>query len=680
MQDLSLRYIKGIGSKLANTLAKLEIYSGKDLLYYFPLRYQDRRYITPIKEIKEGVHFLVKGKVMARNVRGVKRFLFGRKLFEAVVSDGSGFLNCVWFNQPYLRDYINVGDELFLYGKATLFKGSIQFISPEYEKFSSVDSFNFGRIVGFYRLVEGITQRRMRKIIFEGLKKFSSQLLDPLPFYIREERKIPNIREALENIHYPSTFQDANLARERFIFEELFFSQIMVYLRKARRVLTKGIPFKVDKDFIEEIRRRFDFSLTSSQEEALVQILEDMKKPYPMHRLLQGDVGSGKTAVAIFAIGVCVHSGYQAAVMVPTEILAFQHHQALQSILAPLGFRVDILVSSLSKKMREKIITSLKEGKTEIVVGTHSLLDENVEFKNLGLVVIDEQHKFGVAQRALLPKKGKNPDCLIMSATPIPRSLALSIYGDLDLSLIKELPPNRCQPQTIVVDQGNREWVYSFIKDKLKEGRQAYIIYPVIEESRLQDIHSLNQMYERLKKVFTQFRVEVFHGQMSKKRRLEIAEDFRKNRINILVATTVVEVGINIENATVMVVENPERFGLSQLHQLRGRIRRSTYQPYFIVIGSENMGENARKRIEVIKETSDGFKIAEEDLKLRGPGDFFGHLQWGFPHLKVANPLEDLDNLRWARKLAYQVVKNDPHLRKPYHRCIKEHLDFWIGK
>ncbi len=683
MYDLEIRKLRGIGLHLSQKLQRLKIMTLRELFYYFPLRYEDRRKISSIGELKEDDIALIKGKVLARNLkplRGSRFCLYKKGIFEAIVSDGKNNILCTWFNQPYLKNVIKVGDQLLIFGKVKRYKGKLHFICPEYEKIDCTDSFNMGRIVGVYALTQGITQKMMRKIIFQNLKKYAKDIEDPLPFYIRDEKKLPNIHRSLYGMHFPSTFEEADISRQRFIFEELFFSQILVYLRKAKRVLKKGITFKIDSSFIQEIKNRLSFQLTLSQENVISEIFTDMQKPHPMHRLLQGDVGSGKTIVAIFAMGVCVNNGYQASLMVPTEVLAYQHYHTIRNILFPFGYRVEILTSLVSKKSRTKILKDLKEGRIDILVGTHSLLVEDVVFKRLGLVVIDEQHKFGVAQRVLLPKKGENPDCLVMSATPIPRTLALSLYGDLDISVIKEKPKGRKQPDTILVEEKKRGWVYNFIRERVKEGRQVYIVYPLIEGSEEEDFLSLTYMYEILKKEFSQFRLGMLHGRLKKIEKEKVIEEFLQNKINILVTTTVIEVGINIENANTMIVENPERFGLAQLHQLRGRIQRAHYKPYFILIVKENVSENAKRRFQILKETNDGFRIAEEDLKLRGPGDFFGFRQSGFPQLRIANPIRDMEILKEARLYAYRTIKEDPHLLKPYHRVIREHLCFWFKR
>lgn len=688
MKAISLRYLKGVGPKKEAVFNSLGVYTIKDLLYYFPFRYEDRRNFKKIKDLKENEIALIKGKILVKHLKKMPYYFRSKRvrdIFEVALSDDTALADCIWFNQGFLDDSIKVGDEIILYGKVSLEAGKFKFSSPQYELLSKEGkteeaggSLNFGRIVGIYRLSSMFTQKFMRRTLFSVLGEFKNNTPEALPFYVRQEKSLPNIVKSLEEIHFPSSFEEANSARERFVFEELFFSQILVYLRKAKHRLQMGVPFIVRDEFLHKIKQNLKFNLTASQQDSLSKIIGDIQKPYPMHRLLQGDVGCGKTVVASFAIGVCVNCGFQTALMVPTEVLAYQHKETLDKIFSGLDFRTEVLVSSLTRKEIERIRTDLKNGNIDIVIGTHALIQEEVEFKNLALAVIDEQHKFGVAQRALLPKKGKNPHCLIMSATPIPRSLALSLYGDLDLAVIKEFPHNRVLAKTTWIKEGQRQWAYDFLKEKIKEGRQAYIVYPVIEDSAEEDLKSLEQMYGHLKREFSSFKVAIFHGRLSSKEKLETINKFKRGQINILVCTTVVEVGINIENATVMLVENPERFGLAQLHQLRGRIQRSSHQSYFIPLSKNNLSGISLERLEVISRTNDGFKIAEEDLKIRGPGDFFGEMQHGLPDLKIANPLKDLELLAQARQFAYKVIKNDPELEMPQHKCIREHLDYWF--
>ena len=682
MFEAPLRYLKGIGPQREARLNNLGVKTVKDLLYYFPFRYQDRRTFKKIKDLSIDEFSVVKAKVQTTNLKKFPYFLRSKRIksvFEAILEDETGNIRCVWFNQAYLSEVIKKGVNLVIYGKPKLVSCFRQIISPEYVIEGKGDSSGMGKIVGIYHLPSEFTQKFMRNVLTSVLKDYFSNYSDPLPYYIRKEKDIFNIAEGLEGIHFPGSWEEAEKARGRFIFEELFFSQILVYLRKAKRVFQKGVKLKISPDTIKRIRENLGFKLTASQEEALSQILGDLSKPYPMHRLLQGDVGCGKTAVITFAIGVCADCGFQAAIMVPTEVLAHQHKETLEKCLKGLKFfskgAIKVVTSSLTKREIRDIHKGLKNGEIKVIVGTHSLIQEEVKFKKLGLVVIDEQHRFGVAQRALLPKKGKVVShCLVVSATPIPRSLALSLYGDLDSSVINQMPAGRIAPKTQWVKESQRPEVYDLLRKMLNQGRQAYIVYPVIEENQDESLKSLKVMYEKIVKEFSQVSVKMLHGRMKTEEKMRAIRAFKEKKAGILVSTTVVEVGLDIEDATVMVVENPERFGLAQLHQLRGRIQRSGHQPHFILISRSNLTKEALSRLEIISKEISGFKIAEEDLKLRGPGDFFGNLQHGLPDLKIANPIEDLEILRQARTLAYKVIKKDPYLEEACHRCIRKYV------
>lgn len=682
IDNTSIRYLKGVGPKKEGVLQKLGIYTIKDILYYFPYKYEDRSQVRAIKDLNDQEVFVIKAKVTAKKFKPISYYVKNskvRNIFEVLLSDGDNLAHSVWFNQGFLNDLIQVGDLLYIYGKPSWADNIWKFNSPEYEVIKGPDSLNMARIIGVYSLTQTLTQKNIRKLILSCFEQFKTQIADPIPFDIRKELNLLNIVKSFQAIHMPSSWQEAKEARRRFIFEELFFSQVLVYLRKARRCSQRGITITIKEETIAAIRNNLPFSLTLGQQEAIEQIIDDFSKAYPMHRLLQGDVGCGKTVVAAFAMGICLDSGVQVACMVPTEVLAYQHKESFDNIFKNLPFTIEVLTASLPKEKVLKIRERLKSGEINIIIGTHALLQEEVEFKNLGLVIIDEQHKFGVAQRALLPKKAKaNPHCLVMSATPIPRSLALSLYGDLDLSIIKQMPQGRLKPENIWLKDEQRQKAYDLIKEQLKAGRQAYIVYPVIEESLEQDLKSLELMYEEVKKEFAPYNVGMFHGKMKAQDKVAIIQAFKKKEVEILVATTVVEVGVNVINASVMMVENAHRFGLAQLHQLRGRIQRSVYQPYFLVISSNDLTESANRRLEVITSETDGFKIAEEDLKLRGPGDFFGNMQHGLPNLRVANPLEELETLKIARVYAYKLIKSDPYLEGVTNRCIKEHLEFWL--
>lgn len=683
MESNSLRYIKGVGPKKEEAFKKLGIFSVKDLIYYFPFRYEDRSNVKKIKQLVEDETSVIVAKVSAVKLKKIPYFARKsrvRSVFEVLVDDSTALARCVWFNQEYLADYIKVGETLVVFGKVKKDTGKFTFLFPQYEKLAENGEGNVGKIVGVYRVTPTIGQRFIRKLITTCIKEYRNKLTDSLPFILRQKMSLPNIFESLEAMHNPSSWLQANLARQRFIFEELFFAQILVYLRKARHRSQKGVQLKVDQKVVEKIKNNLEFSLTAAQETAIEKIFHDMTMTFPMHRLLQGDVGCGKTIVAAFAIALAASCGYQVALMVPTEVLVYQHKQTLDRVFKGFNFKVEILISSFTKNKTEQIYQGLSNGEINIIIGTHALIQEEVTFKNLGLVVIDEQHKFGVGQRALLPKKGNlNPHCLIMSATPIPRSLALSLYGDLDLSVIKELPKTRVLAETIWVKEDKRDWTYNFIKEKLRQGRQAYIVYPLIEESEDEELLSLEEMYKDLEKIFSAYHLGMFHGKMKSNEKISVINKFRDKKIDLLVATTVVEVGVNIENASIMLVENPERFGLAQLHQLRGRIQRAHYQPYFILLSRDELTVQAKQRLKIISTVNDGFRIAEEDLALRGPGDFFGHFQHGFDDLRLANPLLDMEILQTARKDAYDIIKSDPYLDQKQHQCIRDHLGFWFS-
>lgn len=672
--ETSIRYLKGVGPRRQEIFnQKAAVYTVADLLYYFPFRYEDRTNFVKIKDLKADVFSLVEARVAARNLRKLPYFLPKVKvksIFEVILEDPTGRIKCTWFNQAYLSGLIKVGRKFIFYGKASCYKGKLQLVSPQFERPEKSKFLNAGKITPIYRTPVEFSQRYLRKIIFLAVKECGEKLPDPIPPGIRRQENFAGIGESLRQIHFPDSWEAVDFARRRFIFEELFISQVMVHLRKSQHRLQPGPCFEIKEKVVDTLKKSFTFSLTEAQNKALEEILLDLGKNYPMRRLLQGDVGSGKTAVAIFPIILAALSGWQAALMAPTEALAYQHKKTLdnffQGACCPVSFlkdKVELLTSSLPSKEKALSFEKLKKQKSLIAVGTHSLIQKGLEFGKLGVVVIDEQHKFGVAQRALLPRKGKiSPNCLVMSATPIPRSLALSLYGDLDCSVIDRLPPGRPKPKTILVEEEKRDSVYSFVSKQVEKGKQVYIVYPVIDSDELAEVKSLNQMHAEIQSRFSKFSLAIFHGRLKSEEKLKVIEDFRQKRINILISTNVVEVGLDVGNATTMVVESPHRFGLSQLHQLRGRIQRSSDKATFILICGKNISGESRKRLKIISREQDGFKIAEEDLKLRGPGDFFGRLQHGLPDLRVANPLRDLETLKKARKHAEKWVQNDPYL------------------
>ncbi len=593
-------------------------------------------------------------------------------ILRVAIDDGTGVMYAIWFNQPYLEKQFAVGSKVVLSGKVDVYE-DIQIVNPAFEVLGSEkEMVEAGCIVPIYPLTKDINQRQMRKICKSAVDKFSPGITEFLPYSMRERHELMNLPLALRKIHFPGSESDWNDARRRLIFDEFFLLELALARRKRGRLEEKGIKHVSGGRLFEKFKDMLPFPLTEAQLRVIEEIRRDMAKPRPMTRLLQGEVGSGKTIVAIGASLTAVESGYQSVLMVPTEILAEQHFLTLQNFLLPLGLKVNLLMRSISQEMREETMVEIESGESHITIGTHALLEEKVRFRRLGLVVVDEQHKFGVRQRETLKKKGlKSCDLLMMSATPIPRSLAMTVYGDLDISTIDELPPGRKGINTYLVSEEETLAVYDFIGEEVRLGRQAYIVYPVIEESVALNLKAATKMAEHLKMdVFPELRVGLLHGQMSGKEKEEVMGSFKKREIDILVSTTVIEVGVDVPNASVMVVENAERFGLAQLHQMRGRVGRGDYESYCILIGKPG-SEEARRRLEVLTQTTDGFQIAEEDLELRGPGEFLGTRQHGMPELRIANISSDMKLLEVARKEAFAIFSHDPGLDEPGHKNLK---------
>ncbi len=668
-----IRYLKGIGPQRAKALNKTGIHTIEDLLYYFPRRYEDRTNFLPISKLAAGQTRTIKAEVLAKAERQSFRRR-GFSIVEVAVSDQSGKIFCVWFNQPYLKDYFKLGATLVLYGKIEEYAGRLQMNSPEFEIVSSEkdDLLNIGRIVPIYSLPQGITQRNFRQIVKSVLDEYLSKINDFLPYALRSRNNLLNLAKGVINIHFPDNLELQKQAYERLAFEEFFLFQLPLALRKLKRKEKQGYAHRIEGDLARNFIAHLPFQLTAAQEKVIAEIKSDMAQPQAMQRLLQGDVGSGKTVVAFIASILAVQGGYQVALMVPTEILAKQHDDKLSSWFKDIN--IGLLTGSLNKKEKEKIYQEIKEGKIDLVIGTHALIEEGVQFKNLGLVVIDEQHKFGVGQRALLPKKGINPDCLIMTATPIPRTLAITIYGDLDISVIRQLPPGRQAIKTLLLTEKEKAKAYEIAKKELRQGRQVYIVYPVIEESYALDIAGAKKMHGQLKAdEFKEFRLGLIHGRLKQKEQDQVMLKFKEKELDALVSTTVLEVGIDIPNATCMVVEHAERFGLSQLHQLRGRVGRGSRESFCILVSNAETPE-AKARLAAMVEYSDGFRIAEEDLKIRGPGEFFGQRQHGLTELKIANPLTQMQLLKLAREEAIKLVEADPRLEARPNGLLKEKL------
>jgi len=686
LQDISIRYLKGIGPKRAKIFSQAGINNVEELLYRFPKRYEDRTKFSPICAVQEGEAQTIKARILSRRARAA---LYRRSfsIIEVIAGDSTGRLNCVWFNQPYLKEYFKPGTTLILYGKVERRGKQLQMNSPEFEIVEeeglsdtkgAVSSLNIGRIVPIYSLPERVSQRHFRQLMHFALDEYLPRVTDCLSFELRKRNSLLNIAASLRLIHFPENLQAQKEAYRRLAFEEFFLFQVPVALRKLSRKEKPGIAHKIELGLAGEFIARLPFQLTPAQSKVLAEIKEDMAKPFAMQRLLQGDVGSGKTVIATIASLIAVQGGYQAAFMVPTEILAGQHCEKIKGQLSIVNsqwpIKIGLLTSSANKKEKDKIYQEIKEGSIDLIIGTHALLEENVRFKNLGLVVIDEQHKFGVGQRALLPAKGANPDVLIMTATPIPRTLAITLYADLDISVINELPAGRKPIHTERIEEKKRDWLYGFMRKQIACGRQAYIVYPVIEESAALDLSGAKKMYAQLKKdVFGSLHMGLLHGRLKQEEQDRVMAEFRRGKIQILVATTVLEVGIDVANATLMVVEHAQRFGLSQLHQLRGRIGRGKEESFcFLLSGAA--GDEAAARLEAMVKYSDGFYIAEEDLRIRGPGEFFGRRQHGLSELKIANPLTQMQLLKIAREEAVRLVAQDARLENRLNAPLKEKL------
>ena len=668
MVDLEkdVKYIKGVGPNRVLLLNKLGIFTLKDLITYYPRTYEDRSKTKYIYECEDGEEVLIEAVVCSgmTNVR-----LKGKTMQRLIVRDETASATITWFNQPYLKGKFSIGNKYKFFGKATKKAGKVMFTSPVFDM--EEKSQNTGRIVPIYPLTYNLSQNNLRKIIEAGIEQVYGKLLETLPEYILKEYKLQNINDAIKQIHFPNEFKDFNIARNRLVFEELLSVQLALLQLKNNYIQEKGIKFSKEAK-MSDVINTLPFKLTKAQLRVLEEIDNNMESEKSMNRLLQGDVGSGKTVVAMCAAYKAVKSGYQAAVMAPTAILATQHMENFKTMLEKLNVRCELLISGITKKKKEDILERLKNGEIDILIGTHAILEDNVQFKNLGLVVTDEQHRFGVKQRTKIAEKGENPDVLVMTATPIPRTLALILYGDLDISIIDELPPNRKKIDTFAVNKNMTERVNSFIEKQLKEGRQAYIVCPLVEENEEMDLKSVEKLYETYsKEVFPQYKVEYIHGKMKPKEKDDIMERFKNKEIDVLISTTVIEVGVDVPNSNIMVIENAERFGLAQLHQLRGRVGRGQYKSYCI-LKFEGKGEKTKERMKVMCETNDGFVISEKDLELRGSGDFFGTMQHGLPEFKIANLFEDIEILKLVQGVAIRILDEDPKLEQEKNKPLKE--------
>lgn len=665
----NVQYIKGVGPNRVKLLNLLGIYTIEDLISYYPRAYQDRSKIKKIEELQEGEEALIE----AVTLSGVSTFKLRRNMSvsKVQVQDDTGRCLITWFNQDYIKSTIHAKEKYKFYGKVTKKIGQIEMTSPVFDK--EGENKNTGKIIPVYPTTKKLSENAIRQAIENALMLVENELEDNLPEYIKKEYELENLETAVKQIHFPTDFNSLTEARKRLVFEELLTFQLaLLSLKNQYDNEIRGIKYSKQVK-MSDVINILPFKLTKAQLKVLEEIDQDMESDKPMNRLLQGDVGSGKTVVAMISAYKAVKSGYQVAVMAPTTILASQHIVNFNKILNQFGIKCELLVSSLTKKQKNIVLDKLKNGEIDIIIGTHALLQENVEFKNLGLVVTDEQHRFGVKQRSIIAGKGNNPDILVMTATPIPRTLAIIVYGDLDISVIDELPPNRKKIDTVAVKENMSDRIISFIKKNVDEGRQAYIVCPFVDENEeMEDVKSVEKLAESYKdEIFKDYKVEILHGKMKPKEKDKIMQDFKENKISILISTTVIEVGVDVPNANIMVIENAERFGLAQLHQLRGRVGRGEYKSYCILKYNSNSGR-VRERMKIMTETEDGFKIAEKDLELRGAGEFFGTRQHGLPEFKIANIFEDIKILKQVQELALKIEMQDAKLEKEENKPLKK--------
>ena len=670
MVDLNqnVQYIKGVGPNNLALLQKLGINTLGDLITFFPRNYEDRSKPKKIYELVDGEEALID--VVCASQMNETKFARNKIMLKMLVRDDTGDCVLTWFNQTYLKNKFKVGERYQFYGKVNIKYGRVEMSRPVFDK-EGLNK-NTGKIIPIYPLTYKLSQNKIRSIIENGLKLTLGKLEETIPEYILKEYNLEDINTATRQIHFPANFEEYSKARKRFVFEELLTVQLALLSLKSRYDKEiDGIQF--DKNIkMSDVINSLPFKLTKAQLKVLEEIDNDMESKKPMNRLLQGDVGSGKTIVSIIAAYKAAKSGYQSAIMAPTAILAEQHMQEFTKVLEQFGIKCELLLGGMRAKKRKEVLEQLKNGKIDVLIGTHALIVDDVEFKNLGLVVTDEQHRFGVRQRANIVSKGVNPDVLVMTATPIPRTLALILYGDLDISIIDELPPNRKKIETYPVTKNYERRVEEFIRANVAKGRQAYIVCPLVEESEeFENQKSVVELAEKYKNdIFPEYNVAYLHGKMKQKEKDDIMQRFKDGEIQILVSTTVIEVGVNVPNANIMVVQNAERFGLAQLHQLRGRVGRGEYQSYCILIYEGNSSTTI-ERMKTMKETDNGFIVAEKDLELRGSGEFFGTRQHGLPEFKIANLFEDVSVLKEVQSLSAKIESTDPKLEKEENKRLR---------
>lgn len=695
--DTDIQYLKGVGPKLGDVLRKRQISTIGDLLEWYPRSYQDQRASMSISGLEVGQHVSILAQV--HRVHSQQMGRSHRKMYDIVVSDGTGRISCKYFRSPYRGyfDRFQPNQKVRVTGKVTDYRGVRQFQHPTIEPIGDEDDIK-DELIPLYTETEGLNPGRLRKMIATAIDKVIDNpeapkkdlpekfkhpfgVPDPLPKWLLEKYSLISKARALKLIHNPPSDQGESYlkfeadAQRRVIFDELFWLELHMAMKKSGLKKEKANSLKPIRNLIDKILKDLPFKLTGAQQNSLKEVLEDIEKPHPMHRLVQGDVGSGKTMVAMLSCACAIDNGAQACVMVPTEILAEQHYKNAVQLFEPLGIKVALLTGNMKAAEKRQVYEDLQSGEIQLCVGTHALIQKEVEFKNLGLVIIDEQHRFGVEQRLKLKQKGISPHFLVMTATPIPRTLAMTVYGDLDVSVIDEMPKGRQPIVTRKVFESKKPKVLGFMRDQIKKGRQAYVVYPLVEESEKMDLKNAVDEFEKLKSQFPDIKFGLLHGKMKQDEKDSIMSEFRDNKIQVLVSTTVIEVGVDVPNANLMIIEHAERFGLSQLHQLRGRVGRGQHKSYCVLVLGYAVSDESKQRAEIMESTSNGFKVSEADLEIRGPGQFLGTRQSGLTGFKMANLVRDLKILQQARKAAFELVERDPDLKQKEHQPLKHQLE-----
>jgi ATP-dependent DNA helicase RecG len=670
-----IQFIPGVGPSRAKLFQKLGLETVRDILYFFPRNYVDASTIQDIYGLRVGEKATILGRVVHKKIQRTRR---GMANLVLAVEDHSGSVECIWFNQPFREREFRTGEVVLLHGEVKLYN-KLQLHPKEWdilqdETMNGVDG--AGGLIPIYPATQGLNYKVIRRVVQKAIELTRDKVKETLPESIIHGHSFPTLSESIQQMHFPASFSFQEDARRRLVFEEFFYLQLILAMRHSfNKRREGGIPFKPVNKEVARLYQSLPFQLTEAQKRVIKEIFDDMSLPTAMNRLLQGDVGSGKTIVSLFTILRAVENGYQAALMAPTEILAEQHKRKLKILLGDMGVKLECLTGSLDSKRKEEIRESIANGEVSVVVGTHALIQEGVAFNRLGVVIVDEQHRFGVSQRVSLMEKGENPDCLVMTATPIPRSLALTFYGDLDLSLIDEMPPGRKPVKTRIVEEGRRSRFYQFVRDRVREGDKVFVVFPLVEESDKLDLKDAMTWEKKYRdEIFPGLKVGLVHGRLKGEEKEEVMRKFEMGKLDILVSTTVIEVGVDIPEASIMVIEHAERFGLSQLHQLRGRVGRGDRESYCILFVSDDVASRSIERLNVLERTQDGFRVAEEDLRIRGPGEFLGTRQHGIPELRLASLVDDRELLYIARKEAFRIIKNDHELEKEENRHLKLEL------